>query len=499
MDDSPILERGSGDDVGRSIIRGSTLLILGRIGRTAVTILGMTVLARLLTPVDFGVLALATIPTVLSLVLLEAVIDYPIIRDDDLSSDRLRGLIWAGLLLNGVMAAMLLAIAHWLEAMLDFDRLGMALIGVIPVLLSQVYFVAGIGILRRQHRFAAASLISLFTVIAYIGVSVGLALAGYDLFAVIAGLVLSNIATAIILIMAARLPLAPPRRLATIIGQLKLGGYGLLSRLLNWGWTNVDTLAVSYMLGPFATGIYSRAYNISVQAKEPFLAIDQTMRQVFATAKSQSGGVGAQMIFALRIVTILSALAAAGIILLREWVVAILLGGQWTAVVLPLAILAAGLPARVARLYFDGVAVVVGDVRGMALRHGLLLAVIVAALLLFAQRGIAAVALCTVVPLYLSLPFAMGDKEREVAGPARRFLAAMLPGLAIGTAVVGIGELLLRPWLQSAPMLLAAADVALCATTLIGLAMMLPSAWLGDELARRRTTLLQRLARRLER
>lgn len=492
MDDSPIITRGSGTDVGRSIVRGSSLLILGRVGRTAVTIVGMIVLARLLTPADFGVLALATIPTVLSLVLLEAVIDYPVIRDDDLTRERLRGLVWAGLLLSIVMSALLAIAAPWIEQALDFDRLGTALIAIIPVLLSQVFFVAGLGILRREHRFAAASAMSLFTVLLYMGLSIGLALAGFDLFAVISGLVVSNVVTAVILAILARLPVAPPRRLSLVVGQLQLGGYGVLSRLLNWGWTNVDTLAVSITLGAFATGIYSRAYNISVQAKEPFLAIDQTMRQVFATAKGQAGGVGPHMIMALRILTILSALVAAGIILLREWVVAILLGAQWTAVAMPMAILAAGLPARVARLYFDGVAVVVGDVRGMALRHGLLLALIAAALALFAARGVSAVALCTVVPLYLSLLFAMGHKEREAAGPARHFLLAMLPGLGTGAAVVAVGELVLRPWLAAEPMMLAAANTLLCAGALLLLALLLPAAWLGEPLARRRARLWRR-------
>lgn len=492
MDDSPIITRGSGTDVGRSIVRGSSLLILGRVGRTAVTIVGMIVLARLLTPADFGVLALATIPTVLSLVLLEAVIDYPVIRDDDLTRERLRGLVWAGLLLSIVMSALLAIAAPWIEQALDFDRLGTALIAIIPVLLSQVFFVAGLGILRREHRFAAASAMSLFTVLLYMGLSIGLALAGFDLFAVISGLVVSNVVTAVILAILARLPVAPPRRLSLVVGQLQLGGYGVLSRLLNWGWTNVDTLAVSITLGAFATGIYSRAYNISVQAKEPFLAIDQTMRQVFATAKGQAGGVGPHMIMALRILTILSALIAAGIILLREWVVAILLGAQWTAVAMPMAILAAGLPARVARLYFDGVAVVVGDVRGMALRHGLLLALIAAALALFAARGVSAVALCTVVPLYLSLLFAMGHKEREAAGPARHFLMAMLPGLGTGAAVVAVGELVLRPWLAAEPMVLAAANILLCAGALLLLALLLPAVWLGEPLARRRARLWRR-------
>ncbi len=482
--------RGDHRAMGRTILRGSGQLLGGRLARTIINLLGMMVLARLLAPADFGVLALSTTATVLSLVILEGVIDYPAIRNDDLTTEGLRSLIWAGVLVMVLFGGGLWLIAPFAERQLDFPHLANALRAIIPVCIAQVFFVAGLGILRRHHRFGAASVQSVITVLLYIGIAIALVALGYGLYGVLAGMVVANIVSAIVLAGLAKLPVLPPRSFSTMRSHVHLGGYGALSRLLNWAWASVDTLAASILLGPTAAGLYSRAHNINVQAKEPFLAVDQTMRQAFASAKSNGPAVGVQMIAALRLVTLASGFIAAAIILLRDEVVLILLGTQWAAAALPLAILAAGLPPRIARMYFDGLAVVMGDVRGMAVRHIVLLALMLVALALFASRGLPWVAAAMTVPLYLSLLFATGAQERAVIGPVGRVLAAMIPGMALAIALVLAGEGLVRPLAGDHQMLRAAIDSAMLGTVALLLALFVPDRWLGQAAARIRQRLL---------
>lgn len=482
--------RGDHKGMGRTILKGSAHLLGGRVARTLINLVGMMVLARLLAPADFGVLALATTATILSLVILEGVIDYPAIRNDDLTREGLRSLIWAGVLVMLLFGLLLWTIAPLAERELDFPHLANALRAMIPVCIAQVFFVAGLGILRRHHRFGAASVQSVITVLLYIGIAIALVALGYGLYGVLAGMVVANIVSAVVLASLAKLPVMPPHSLSTMRQHVHLGGYGALSRLLNWAWASVDTLAASILLGPTAAGLYSRAHNINVQAKEPFLAVDQTMRQAFASGKSNGPAVGAQMVAALRLVTIASGFIAAAIIILRDEVVLVLLGTQWAAAALPLAILAAGLPPRIARMYFDGLAVVVGDVRGMAVRHILLLALMLAGLALFAQRGLPWVAAAMTVPLYLSLLFATGAQERAVIGPVGRMLAAMLPGMALAIALVALAELIIRPLAADHVLLRAALDCAILGIVALLLALFVPDRWLGQAAARLRQRLL---------
>jgi O-antigen/teichoic acid export membrane protein len=55
------LDRGSGSNMGRTLFRGTAYLIGGRVARTTITISGIAVLARLLSPADFGVVAVAAL------------------------------------------------------------------------------------------------------------------------------------------------------------------------------------------------------------------------------------------------------------------------------------------------------------------------------------------------------------------------------------------------------------------------------------------------------
>lgn len=480
--------RGSDKGLSRMIFSGSAWLIGARIGRTIITLLGMVVLARLLTPADFGVLAFATSATVLSLVVIEGIIDYPTLREDELSSTIIRSLLWTGLAVTLAFSVLLWFASPALERAIDFPNLALGLRAMIPVCLAQVVFVAGSALLRRQHRFAISAQISVMSVALYVIVAVVLAAKGMGLWSVLVAQIFAQAVTAIVIAIASKLPLLPPRRFA-FDGSLHVGGWGAASRLVAWGWTNIDTLACSLALGPIATGLYSRAYNINVQAKEPFVAIDQTIRQAFAALKNREGGFALQMIMALRLMTLLSGFTAAAIIVLREPIVAVLLGSQWTAAVPALALLAAGLPARIARIYFDSLTISFGSMRGLVLRHVVILALIALGLALFASRGIGWVAAVVSMTLYLSLLFATGKAERAAGVGPVATAQAMAPGLLLCALVVAVAET--ATWAMQ-PTALADLAIRSLVLSLAGGALLLfcPSAWIGEKLSMRREQML---------
>lgn len=480
--------RGSDKGLSRMIFSGSAWLIGARIGRTLITLIGMAILARLLTPSDFGVLAFATSATVLSLVVIEGVIDYPALREDELSTGIIRSLLWAGLAVTAAFSVILWFGAPALERLIEFSDLTLGLRAMIPVCLAQVFFVAGSALLRRQHRFAISAQISVLSVALYMIVAVVLAAQGIGLWSVLVAQIFAQIVTAIVIAMASKMPLLPPRRF-DFGGSLHVGGWGAASRLVAWGWTTIDKLAVSLTLGPAATGLYSRAYNINVQAKEPFVAIDQTIRQAFAALKNREGGFVAQMIMALRLMTLLSGFTAAAIIILREPIVAVLLGSQWTAAVPALALLAAGLPARIARIYFDSLTISLGSMRGLVIRHLAILAVIAVGLYLFADRGIGWVAAVVSATLYLSLLFASGKAERAAGVGTVATARAMAPGLLLCALIVAAAEA--ATWaIQPTAFIDLAMRSSVLALAGGALLLFCPTPWIGEKLAIRRKQML---------
>ncbi|MFS0738521.1 oligosaccharide flippase family protein [Sphingomonas sp. 1P06PA] len=485
------IERGQTSDLTRMIARGGAWAIGARAVRVLVTLIGLAILARLLTPGDFGVLALVTAATALAVVL-EGLIDYPVLSRDDLTRNMLRSLIWLAILPLALVAVLLWAGAPAIERALAFPGLAIGLRAICPVLILQTFIVTGTSVLRRQHRFATAARISVLQPIAYYTVAIMLAQMGWGLRSALAGLVVANLAIAIVLIAEVRLPVLPPRRL-DLHGIGGVGGVGAASRLLAWAATNADTLIIGIVLGPVSTGLYSRAYNISTQLKEPFAALDSIVRQAVVALKRREAGMAMQIDRTARLLGLGSGFIAAIAIVCRHEIVGLLLGRQFAAAAPVLAVLAAGLPARVIGVFRDGLSGAVGAMRGMLLRNLIICLVIVTGAALVAKHGVLAVAIIVVGAGYAALLVPTGEARATGLGSGRLFVL-MLPGIALATILTLVGMLVFTLLPNYAAVRLASAAAYFGAVG-IGLFLALPPHWLDGRSSAFRQRLLIRAGR----
>lgn len=440
------LTRGSDTSLGRMVMRGTAQMLAGRVARTIVTLLGIAVLARLLTPADFGVVAVAAMILPLANALLEGLIDVPAIREDELDRAGLSNLIWIGVVLMAGLCAALWAAAPWLAVLLNSPQLP----GVLRVLsfglLLQPFIAASYALLRRQHRFGIVAIFLAVSGAAYVLAAIVLALLGFGLWSLILGQIFSLLVTTLGLGLTSSIPLKPPGRLQARVAW-RFGGLALVTRLLAWISANVDTMFASAALGAAGAGIYSRAYNITTQMKEPFAVLEQTVRQVFVAQRSLDDAAASRSTLGgLRLVVLAASLVASGVIVLREALVALLLGPQWDAVVLPLAILAASLPARVARLYLDGFTYARGSMRHMAVRNFAIVLMLATGLWLWSAEGVQIIALAVALSHFASLIFIGGPVDVAVAGTAAKRFTAIIQGYAAGAVIVALGEVPSLMW-----------------------------------------------------
>ena len=433
--------RGQAQSLTQMAVIGGGWLLAGRFSRTLVTLVGVAILARLLIPADFGVLAMATSIILLTQAMLVGLIDQPILRHDELTQNGLRSLIWMSTALMFAVIVGIWIAAPWIEQAINFPRLGLALRTLIPISLAQVFMLAGLALLRRQHRFSAVAMINFTTVLIYVVTAVGLAVQGYGLASLLAAQLVSWFATALIAILAAGLPLLPPRPFdLSSIGRTS--GFGIVTEVLAWAWTNVDTIAVGWELGPGPTGIYSRAYNISARFKEPFAALDLTVREAVAALKNRASDVRDKLLVILRLMTIGSATAAAAVIVLRVDIVNLLLGDQWNGAVPVLAILIVALPARIALMFFNSVATAAGDMRWMVNRNVFLLITISIGLWWTVPMGLTAVATTVTSAVYLSLLLPQGRLAKVPVPSTYQMICTMLPGLLFALILALAGSIL---------------------------------------------------------
>lgn len=482
------LARGQGDSLSSLVVKGTGLLLGGRIARTLVTIIGTGVIARLITPEDFGVVAVASMLLVLGRALLEGLIDVPTIREDDIDEDGLANLIWSGLLLTAVLYAAIYMLAPLLEHLLNADRYTKVVRVIALSLFFQPLTVAGNALLRRQHRFAVVGVHLFLGGVSYVSVAGTLAYLGFGVWSLVYGQLTSVALVMIGLVFTSGTPLHPPLRLHPQ-SAWQSGGKPLQARILIWSTANVDTLLASAVLGPHGAGIYSRAYNIVTQFKEPFGALDQAVRQAFIADKelpTPSQDEPSWIFSGLRLIFTVSAIMAGLVIAMREPIVMILLGDQWTDAVQPLAILAASFPARIARMYLDSFSYAKGSITHLVKRNLILLVVMTTGLVVFAHHGVAAIACVVAFGHIVSLIFTGGDVDRAYMGSLPQRLLATIPGVLVGVLLVSLGEAVsglaglqntLLDWTLRAAYLVLFIGVT---------GSMIPDSWLTPSIARKR-------------
>ncbi|MFF0817865.1 lipopolysaccharide biosynthesis protein [Rhodococcus sp. NPDC003318] len=257
------LEAVDGRELSSTAARGATFTILGQIVRMAVMFVGTVILARLLTPSDFGLMAI-----VVSLVAFgELVRDFGLstaaAREVELSRAQQSNLFWVNSALGGVLTVAAYFSAQTIAAIFRQPDL----VGMVESL-SLVFVINGFATqfraeLNRRLDFkslavvdTAPPVVGLIAAILFIflGQASYWALVCQQLATAIVGLVLA--------VIAAKWMPGLPNRKGSIRNLLSFG-LGLFgTQSIAYVTRNMDNLMLGYFWGPTVLGIYSRGYQL---------------------------------------------------------------------------------------------------------------------------------------------------------------------------------------------------------------------------------------------
>jgi len=263
---------GVGKGLRRTAVRGAGAAIVGSAGSFAVQIGSVVILARLLTPSDFGVV---TMVTTFSLLLRSFGLNgftELVLQREELTDSLASNLFWinagVGTILTLAFASSgpLLALFYHNSAVVRVTE-GMSLtIGI--GCLGYIH----LGLLQRAMHFRAAAIIIFASVVLQVIVSIVLAIAGWHYWALVWGSVTQTaVAAAGAWLVCQWVPSRPGRAPGTGAG-LKFAinvyshfAFGYMTR-------NTDNLLVGWRFGARALGFYKRAYDLFVLPETQLLA-----------------------------------------------------------------------------------------------------------------------------------------------------------------------------------------------------------------------------------
>jgi O-antigen/teichoic acid export membrane protein len=274
----PFLPDGSfhpiatGQGLRRTAVRGAGAAIAGSAGNFAVGIGSVVVLARLLTPSDFGVV---TMVTTFSLLLRSFGLNgftELIMQREELTDSLASNLFWINLGIGTILtlafagSGPLLALFYHNSAVVPVTE-GMSLtIGI--GCLGYIH----LGLLQRAMHFRSTAIIYFAGQVLQVIVSITLAMAGWHYWALVWGSLTQTAVTAVGALLVCRwMPSRPGRASGTGSG-LKFAMNVYSHFAFSYLTRNTDNLLVGWRFGARALGFYKKAYDLFVLPETQLLA-----------------------------------------------------------------------------------------------------------------------------------------------------------------------------------------------------------------------------------
>lgn len=427
----------------------------------AVVFVTTLVLARLLVPADFGLVAGGLALLAYLEVALDLGVGSTLVYEQQVGiTRRVQTAFTINLVVAVTLTAVMLLAAPAVAAFLRTpDAVGLYRVLSLSLLFRGIGQVQ-IAVLRRDLDFRRRTIVDVARALVRAGVSIPMALSGFGAWALVWGVLAGELTSSVV---AWRLTRFRPTFAVDRDALRPLLGFGmtvLVTRLVAEVSANSDYLVVGRRLGPTELGYYSIAWRLPELVIDSVLWVFSTVAfPVYAQARERGPEMFKEaMLQALRYVTLFSFPVGVGLAIVARDAILVLFSARWLPAAPIMAIVALTM-AIVSVGYASGDLYPAMGRPGLVLKLDLALAVpIVACLWLAAPYGITTVALVHLVAVLGYAPVRMALANHVVHATMRESLGAMWPGICASIGVVAVA-LPLRQALPPGPLALAATVV----------------------------------------
>ena len=416
-----------------SLARGLAWTGLARWGTQLFSWVFAVAVARLLNPVDYGIIGMAYV--YLGLVQLFGVfgLGAALIQRRDLDERqiaRIGGasvLGGAGLFAVSVVAAPLIA-----------DFFGEPAVRSVILVMGPLFAVTSLQVLPsslliRDLAFRKLALIEAAESVTQMVVTLALAIAGARYWSLVLGGVVAKLVSTALMLRARPHRLAWPRDLSSIRDALRFGGEVLLSHITWYTYTNADFAVAGKVLGTVPLGAYTFAWNIANTPADRITGIfGRVTFPVFSAVQKNRAALGRYLVLLSEAVIILTLPASIGLALVAPDFVTVALGPKWQAATVPLQALSLHMTFRCVLALYPEALNALGDSKHTA-RVGLIQVLLLPAAFYLAARqwGINGVAIAwLVVQPLVTIPLLFGYTLRRIDLPVRALLSALWPAVS---------------------------------------------------------------------
>lgn len=271
-------------DLARKSVKGGVTTIGAQGVKLLLQVLSTAVLARLLTPADFGLIGMVTVVVNFAGMFKDAGLSMATIQKEEITHEQVSTLFWINVVISAFLGLCVLVsspLVAWFY--------GKPELAPVTAVLSISFIVSGLTIQhqalqRRRMRFGELALIQIASQVVTLVVTIALALLGWRYWALVGGAMAHALSGTILTVL-----LCPwiPARVRRGTGAREMVTFGMnvtASNIMSFLVRNADNVLIGRFVGAEALGFYSRAYQLLLF---PVQQINMPASQVLIPALSR--------------------------------------------------------------------------------------------------------------------------------------------------------------------------------------------------------------------
>jgi PST family polysaccharide transporter len=317
-------------DLKRHTVSGGVVTGSAQIAKFALNLISTVVLARLLTPRDFGLVAMVTAVTGFLGIFKHGGLATPTIQREKITQAQVSNLFWVNLAVSGLCTLITAALAPVLAWFYHDSRL-------LPITLalSSTFIIGGfrvqhLALLRRQLRFKALAIIDVGSMALGVGVGVVMAFAHFGYWSLV-GLSLGTELGSFIFTgsISQWRPQWPSRR-SGVRPLLTFGVHQTAANLIFSIARSSDVLMIGRVYGAAAVGLYSRGAALVIRPLEQFLLpINSVFLPTLSRLQSHPTRYRSTFLRLYEAIAVVSLFCAGLLLALSHPITLVLLGPKW--------------------------------------------------------------------------------------------------------------------------------------------------------------------------
>lgn len=318
------------DSLGGRTARGGVVTMVSHGMKFAVSIVATAILARLLSPQDYGLIGMVAVATNFIVMFKDLGLATATVQKSEITAEQISTLFWVNLTLSVVTMLVMVVLAPVIAWFYGDSRLTLiAIVSAIGFLIGGMT-VQHEALLKRQMRFMALSAVALAAMVGGYVVGIFFAWYGFGYWSLVySQLALLTIDAVLVWMLCGWRP-GLPRRNTGVRSMLSFGGNITGYGTVNYFSKNADNLLIGRFWGPQSLGLYNKAAQLvglpTDQVHEPVMAV--TVPALSRLTDSPERYRKAYLRIMEKVLMLVMPVVAL-LIVASDWLVGIVLGAQW--------------------------------------------------------------------------------------------------------------------------------------------------------------------------